>query len=411
MLRSKIEEWFYHVELVGLYLLAFFLPILETPKNIALAILFIGAVGWRLTKKDIKWRKPDIFEWLLLILCLISLASTIINWPLPKGLAGFRHTTCLAFIFWVAYRNHHKETQIKSIAWLLIGSTTIAIAWGLWEWLNGYNANFEFPTIREINRAATYLSIITFLLFSIMLDNVSGFSQKARIILGCCVLLFLPCLFVMGNRSAVFGFIVACILFSITFISILGISTVFTAVVISSILLFVDLPQVTNRIKHLVHARINLSRPSLNDLIQNDVVRFEFMLIGYVQATQGEHPLLGIGPYNFASIEMGKLRFKKPFKVASPTEVPRDAHNLLLTKWAEEGLLGLITLTLFLTFIAIAIVRSKPSYDNIEWIWVACFGAFTITVAAGIFSRTLHKEIGWLAMMLMGLGMRRIKET
>jgi len=166
----------HQLELFGLYALVFSLPIMESPKHFAIVLFSVGALGWRLLQKPIGWRKPDTFEWLLFSMWLVSLASTLANWPMEPGIRGFENLSCILFLFWALYRNTYKESQIRLFLWILIAAVMLGLVEGLWEWKSGIRGHLEFHSAGVVTQSAIYLGISMFLMFGIFLDTASGFN-------------------------------------------------------------------------------------------------------------------------------------------------------------------------------------------------------------------------------------------
>jgi O-antigen ligase len=81
-----------------------------------------------------------------------------------------------------------------------------------------------------------------------------------------------------------------------------------------------------------------------------------------------EHPLLGVGPGNFAVLFP---RYAEPGAsadgVLSPWVVPRRAHNDLLERLAETGPFGLgALLAIYAAAAAVAVARARPSFGAAE---------------------------------------------
>lgn len=411
---SQVLTRIHQLELFGLYALVFSLPIMESPKHFAIAFLFIGALGWRVLEKPIKWRKPDRLEWLLIGMWLVSLASTITNWPMEPGIKGLKNLSCILFLFWAMYRNTYTESQVRFFLWILITAVMIGLIYGLWEWNSGIRPRLEFHSVGVVTQSAIYLGISIFLMFGIFLDNVSGFSARVRAVMAICLLFSLFCLMLMGSRGGVLALIVATGLLSLKlfrnsrFRLALGITLAISAMILIGAYVVIKDNALIQRMKHLA---ANLDESGLGFDGLNDKNRFEHWLVGYAQATQGGHMLLGVGPRNFPSIKADRLRFSKPL-VTYPSlwQVPNHAHNLFLTKWCEEGILGLTAFILFLSYIAINLFRYRPSSENIHWTWIACLGALTVPIVAGSFNSSFTNEFAWLSMILMGITMGRLKK-
>ena len=416
-MASSVATRLHQLELISLYALVFFLPIMESPKHLAIAFFSIGALGRRFLQKPIEWRKPDTFEWLLVSMLLVSLASTLANWPIERGFHGLKDLSCILFLFWALYRNTYKESQIRLLLWILIAAVMLGLVEGLWEWKSGFRGHLEFHSAGVVTQSAIYLGISMFLMFGIFLDTTSGFSTRVRIVMIVCLLFSLLCLIVMGNRGSVLAVIVIMGLLSLTLFRNkrfrLALEITLTVTIIMTISAYIGSGNsiLKQRIRHIT-SNVSKHGLKLDDISgPNDRLRFDHWMVGYAQATQGDHKLLGVGPRNFPSIKVDQLKFSRPLATyPSVWQVPCHAHNLFLTKWCEEGILGLSAFILFLTYAAFNLFRHRPRPENIHWTWIACLGALIMPIVAGSFNSPFINEFAWLSMILLGIGMGRLKK-
>ncbi len=417
MTKPSLLKGLARLELIGLYVLVFSLPIMESPKHFAIVIFVIGALGWRFLQRPIGWRKPDTFEWLLVSMWLISLASTLANRPKKPGTRGLTDLSCLLFLFWAMYRNTYSESQTRLVMWILIAAVMLGLIEGIWEWKSGIREQLEFHSAGIVTQSAIYLGISIFLMFGIFLDNTSGFTTSTRITMAVCLLFSLFCLIIMGSRGSILAVIIATLLLSIRlfrnkrFRLALGISLSISGIMLIGTHLVPIDSVLIQRVKHLT-SNMTLNGIKLDDAKgPNDQLRLDHWLVGYAQIMQGGHLLLGIGPRNFPSIKVDQLRFNKPLTTyPSVWQVPDHAHNLFLTKWCEEGILGLIVFILFFSLIAVRLFRYRPISGNIHWTWIACLGALTMPIIAGSFNSSFINEFAWLSMLLMGISMGKMKK-
>ena len=403
---------FKQVEHFGLYALVFVLPIMESPKHFALGIFFLGTLGRRLLERPISWRRPDFLEWLLLAIWAVALASTVDNWPFPNGIKGLKNTSCMLFLFWAMYHGSYDIRQLKRFLWALIAGVVVGLIWGLCECQSGIRIQFEFHSAGIVTQSAIYLGIAILVMVGMVLDNTSGFSSKPRIFTGVCLAFSLVCLILMGSRGAILGVLVALCLMIPIFCRLYRSRVILifaAAIAIAGIAVIVSVPskKVMSRVSHIV-SNFSLNPNTSN---QNDMFRVDHWIVGYAQATQGGHMLLGIGPKNFTSVKVDRLALSRPLATYPRIwTIPEHAHNLFLTIWVEEGLLGLIAFVLFLGAVAWNLIASRPRRDGISWPWVAALGALVIPVVAGSFNSSFENEFAWLAMMLMGLGMSKARK-
>jgi O-antigen ligase len=397
------------VELFGLCALAVILPNLESPKFFAFALFAGGAlVGW-LFRKPLQWKKPDALEWLLIAMWGITLASTLANWPLPNGIKGLRGQTLMLLLFWIMYRRRHPFHQMRWFLYAVVAGVVIGLPWGFWEWRTGMRSEFEFHSAGVVTQSSIYLGITIIVMVSSLLDNASGFTSKTRPIVGLCLLLSLAGLTLMGSRGAILGVLLTVLALSPVFFRhrkfwiAAAASLLLMVMVALGVLLATDSYDLERRLTHLA-SNVGPNGLKLDERgDQNDLFRLDHWKVGYAQATQGGHWLLGIGPLNFISVKVDELRFSRPLATyPSIWQKPHHAHNLFLTKWAEEGLLGLLAFLLFLGAILKRLITRRPRSGRVTWSWVAALGALVLPVVAGFFNCSFANEFAWLSMLLLG---------
>ena len=416
MNRAALQR-FRQIELFGLYALAFVLPIMESPKHFALGIFFLGTLGRRLLQEPVSWRRPDLFEWLLLTIWIIALASTVVNWPFPNGIKGLKNTTCMLFLFWAMHHGRYDTRQLKGFLWALTIGVIIGLLWGLWEWQTGVRTELEFHSAGIVTQSSIYLAVAVMAMAGALLDEVSGFALNSRLLMTGCTLFSLVGLVLMGSRGGILGVVITVGLlapilfrdrrFRVYVLAALAFLAASTAAILA---LSPESHNIAFRVTRL--AKGFIPDPTRNSHVsENDLFRFEHWMVGYAQATQGGHRLLGIGPKNFTSIQVEQLVLSRPLETYPKIwTTPEHAHNLFLTKWAEEGLLGLIAFVLFLCAVAWHLFASRPKGGDISWSWVAALGALVVPVIAGFFNSSFENESSWLAMMLMGLGVSEARK-
>lgn len=405
-MREKVVLAFRKIELIGFYLLVFFLPFLKVPKNLGIILLILGGVLWRLLDTSTKFRKPDIFEWLLFGIVGIAMISTFVNWPFPKGVSGFKDTLSFAMIVFIAKNNFYSSRQIKTLFWLLVAGTTIGLAWGFSEWQSGLAHRWEFRRMM-VAETSIIVGIVTAALLGVLYAGKEFFNSRERVIATILIIAFLICMLFMGNRSGLLGFLVFFSLLiisqfrnrmSLILVSLVALSAVTLMLVLSA-------TGFKGTVDHLVSTRINLQSLSYESLSLNDQYRVDYWRLGIEQARQGDNSLFGVGPRNFRSIDANTLSFDPPLANAYKLNTPVHAHNLYITKLAEEGIAGLFMLLALFTYVLFLLWKFRPQGKSIHWLWVACFGAIIIPFVAGTFYAPYRREVAWVSMIFIGLAL------
>lgn len=80
------------------------------------------------------------------------------------------------------------------------------------------------------------------------------------------------------------------------------------------------------------------------------------------------------------------------------------AHNLFLTQWVEQGLMGLFAMLAFVFLVTSRLIKSLTyCKDNQQqWLWISGTAALLVPVTAGFFNTPFYQEPAMLAMLLMG---------
>jgi O-antigen ligase len=405
------DRFFDVIIIAGLYTLIFSLPLMETVKHAGFYLLLAGFLCKSIMEKPAGWRKPDMMECSLLAMGAVSFLSTVSNWPLPEGFGGFRDTFCFLSLFWIMYRGRWDSESLKGILLLIPLSLIAGLAWGYLEWQKGITTYFEFHSVGIVTRSSLYLGMGIFVLAGVVLDNTGKIPRWIRILSIASLGLTVPCLFLMGSRGSVYAVLLTGIfvapfcrkhpLFKVCFL--------YCAIVIFAFAMITVFSkdrnsQAVDRIRHLT---ANFSRNGfVLDTAKgpNDQIRFERWRVGLSQALKGDSPFLGVGPLNFSSINIDKFTFNPPLETFPPNKRRANhAHNLFITKWAEEGFLGLGAFLLFLGCIVFRLRRFAPEDHQIKWTFVAGVGAIVIPLASGLFNSSFTKETAWFSMLILGL--------
>ncbi len=304
-----------------------------------------------------------------------------------------------------------------AILYTLIAGVVIGLPWGFWEWQTGIRSEFEFHSAGVVTQSSIYLAVSVVVMVGLLLDNVSGFSPKVRVAVSLCLLLSLAGLTLMGSRGAILGVFVSVLslapllLRHRKFWMATAASLLIMVLVAVGVLVATDSYNLERRITHL-SSNVGRNGLKLDEQSQNDLFRLDHWKVGYAQATQGNNRLLGIGPLNFISVKVDDLRFSRPL-VTYPSvwQKPHHAHNLFLTRWAEEGLLGLLAFLLFLGWIMKDLILHRPRSGKLNWSWVAALGALIVPVVAGSFNCSFANEFAWLSMLLTGHTMGLLRQN
>ena len=417
-MNDSLIQKFHFFEIAGLFILAFSLPVFGAPKYLGYCVLVTGAAGWRLCDRKIKLRKPAFYEVLIIMVLLISLISTFINWPLHYGIKGFKHSFYFFSMFWILSRGGYNKDTIKKTMILLIIGTIIAALTGFWQFKCGNAKEFNLLSLNGIDRSAGYIAIIIFVCLGIILDNCSGYNRISKFFAISSLFLCFLCLFVMGSRGCILSVMITFpILFVVIsrskifekFLPVLLICTL-SVVILTALIASFPNSKYLQRFRHIGTIRLTLN-PS--EMSYNDQERYDYWRVALMYAIKNPS-FFGVGPRNFREIDISKLKVKRPLtKIASETFKNKQAlhaHNWILTVLVEQGFLGLIAFVVFLITIMVKLIKKKPE-DKINAVWVAAFSTCFLPCISGLFNSAFTNENGWLTFFVFGLGMWFIHEN
>lgn len=399
---SRIRQ----IEVLGLYGMIFFLPFLKVPKNISLVVFILAALGVRVIYSRISWRRPDTFELLLIFFALTAAVSTILNWPFEKGISGFKDSAIIATVGLIIYSSRLSHRQIKTIAWLFLSGVTIGLSVGFYEYYIGVNPYFEFRRMM-VAETSTITSIALAITIGMVLDTTSTIGFKEKIISCLLGLVFFLCLILMGNRSGLFG--IMAFFFCVFLMNIKNIKfyiVIIALASLASISLALMSDKLMPRINHIFSTKIELG--STLKFNSNDSYRFQHWQLSIAQHELGEKKFFGIGPRNFKSIDIELLN-KKSDSLNMQDFEHLHAHNMYLTKLAEEGLMGLLSLLLLLGFILKKLLFDYKKHGPINWETISGWGALIIPMTAGIFYSPYYRETALVSILFMTLFLYRKK--
>lgn len=418
-MKDATRLWLSHTEIFGLYLLAFALPTMESVKWAGLGFYLIGTLGRRWFAGRMSWRRPQQFEWVLIIIVGSALVSTLVNWPLPGSTSGLEKVLTYSLLGWLIYTGGYNQKQVWGLMAAVTTGVIVGLGWSAHDLFGGRNPHLEFHSIPNLNRSAIYHLIAMFVMLGIILD-ASFRSLHSRLFFGCSFVVSLFALFVMGSRAALLGFMAGSFVLSVSLIRkkiiwlwlFMGLAVVIATLTITTVV--TDNPVLKVRMQKFTHYYHDLRSGGGFEatITESERVRWDYAKLAWAQITQGGNFLLGTGPGTYKYMDARNLEFDKPLYIFNKKSWagPTHPHNEFLWRWVEVGLAGLVVHLGFLGFLAVTLYRCRPNSDAITWDWVACVGFVITALVCGLFNTVLTSEMGWLAMLLVGLSMRNCRE-
>lgn len=387
----------------GVLLFVFSLPIIESTKNIGFFMMLAGFIGLVFYEKSIKIQKPDMIEYLLLFLLLIYVLSTLLNWPLLKGIKGLKHEIYYLFTFWMLYKSEFNKQFLKMLSIALVSGTIIGLFWGEYNVLYK-GAQLKLNSINSISRSGSYIASILFVCVGVLIDKSCNFKRYIKVSFLVSLMIISLSMFLMGGRGNVISVVLTYsillfFLFNYKKYIQLVVAQFCIALIIIIVLNYSSNSSYVGRFQHL--KSLNFSS-DISEMTKNDQIRYDYWRIGVAQVQQ--YPsLFGIGPDNYKAINSGKLNFEKPLlKVGKP----HHAHNWIITKSVEDGIVGASVFLIFIILIAYRLIKNRVVNGNagLNWIWVASVSSIFTASISGLFNSAFTHENGMLTIVLMAIG-------
>ncbi|HKC54161.1 MAG TPA: O-antigen ligase family protein [Burkholderiales bacterium] len=392
------------LEFLLLCILLMVLPILEAPKNIALALFILIRVARAFAEGSSSFRRPEPVEWAVWGLVLAAAASTVVNWPFANADKGLKDVLSYSIVFLIVYRERYTPMQKYLLIVMSAAGVMVGLIWGIVQIMQGKRAVLELHSVGVVTHSSIYLGVAVVMALGMALfagDEMHDRDRDSRVrerrywwvILS----LFLLGIFAMASRAGLLSTGVA-LLLALLLIRRKELWLAMSLLVIACAAAVWALPNVFDQARILPKVTEMVVERKLHE---SDSIRISNWRVGFAQISQGGTLLFGVGPRNFAGIDLSKLRFDRPLDL--PDNKLTHAHNLFLNKLVEEGIFGLAAMLTFFVFVASALFRDWRADRWNNWPWLACMGALVVPIVSGTFSTPWYNEHALLAMILFAV--------
>ncbi|MFZ5862148.1 MAG: O-antigen ligase family protein [Nitrospirota bacterium] len=368
--------------------LLFVLPIVEVPKTVA-AWLFIIVSWWSASSRN-AGRRPDAFGWALLGVVTASLASTAINWPFPNKAKGLYDTAVYAVVGWGVYRRGWTDQQARWLAWAAVSGVVVGVAWSAADVVRGSAAVLRLHSVGLYPSSSIYLGVVLMITVALAATHTRWRWWGWTILSGA----FFAALLLMSSRGGILASVLAVGMW-LLLIRPARIWVAAVAVAVVSVAVWPNLLQSQPAFQKMA------ALVATRHLSDSDMLRVTMWRIGAAQVVRGGSPWFGVGPRNFSSLDPSRLGVERPAATAGVPVI--HAHNLFLTKAAEEGLVGLMAMLALFGVVAHRLTRDWLAGRALDWRWGAAWGALLIPVIGGSFNTPWYQEHALLAMIWFGL--------
>ncbi len=390
------------LEFALLCALLFVLPIMETPKTVAFLLYVAVWCGRRLATGAWRLRRPDRFEFALIMLVAAAAASTALNWPITNGTKGVADSLRYALVFWCVYRGGYSERQYRVAAAAIAAGALLGIGWGVGELVTGRRPNLELHSAGTVTQSSIYVLIVLvtaigFAHTRFLPPSLQPAGARGRVFWPVAVALLTLALVVMGSRGALLGLCLLLLFFALVVNTARYWVAALSAIAVVAVLSFAS-TRIAAQIEFLAGAG---QRYSTARMTTADSERYDNWRIALAQLHRLDAPWFGIGPRNYRSIDVTQFSFDPPLRL--PAGRLNHAHNLFLTKLVEEGVAGLAALALFLGLVALALARAWARRRWCDWKWFAAAGALAVPVLGGAVNTPFYQEHAILALAVIAV--------
>lgn len=387
----------YPVETGLLVALAFFLPLLEAPKNLAW-LGFAAAWLWNRAQARDFGGRWDL--WDTLIAAWIASAYVVAVFaPIPlQEWKGANDVLRYASILWMVKRGGYGPSQLRLVLGALVLSTLVSLVHGWWNHLTKQYVALQLRSVGHVNHSAIYLAIVFGLASAWLFAHWKAWDRARRTIALLAWAILVASLVATASRGAVAAAFLLVLALAVAWwprwrAPLYGAVAVVAATLALAVALDTELVA-----KH--------ERVSAEDNVLN--ARDKVWNMGF--AAWERHPWFGVGISNYSVISLERVRewrslAGKPFDAAQYAGT-NHAHSLYVNTLAERGIVGAAALGAVLLAWAAWLLRQRPraQYADLDWLlWGGALSGWFITAAVGLVNTTLHHEHGILATLLLGL--------
>lgn len=394
----------YPVETGLLLALAFFLPLLEAPKNLVwLAYVAVWLVN-RARARDFggPWSGWDT----LLALWVASAVAAALfaglpghdDWRSPGDVVRY------VSILWCVKRARYSDVELRWVLGMLVVSSVVALAWGYYGLLTGSAASgtLELHSVGHVNHTAIYVAIMLGVTVAWLFARWRAWRPGARILALALSLLMVVSLFYTASRGAVGVGLVLILVLAAAWWPRWRAPVVASSAAVALLVILA------------VAGQLDVVRKQEVNEANRNVLSFRDGIWRMGIEGWRRFPAFGVGLDNYQFITRDAIRSWRaergePFDPAQYVHFPH-AHSLFINTLAERGLVGLGALCAVLLAWLVALWRNRPRRDDDDLqvlLWGAALAGWFVTVGVGTVNTTLHQEHAILAALLLALWLSR----
>jgi O-antigen ligase len=342
-------------------------------------------------------RAFDVFDYALVAIVLASLLSSAFGLPSSGRYQGLAEALSQLVAFVAIRHGGYGREQLRGLGMALVAGAVLAstlafrtyVVDGIWP--------IYLPAVTGSIRSSLYVGIALLLAVGLLIDERGAL----RWMLLAGALLLGGTLLAMTSRGVILAALAVLILALV--VRYRRRTTLPLAVVIGTLVIgYFAMPAsfVKGRIDHKANEMVELV--SSGTISDNDQYRIDHWRVALAWIRTGDHWLFGVGPRNMISIDADKLHIDPPLTYPDRTRHPNHAHNMYLTKYIEEGVVGLAAMLALFVLVTWRLIKDARA-GRADWAWWAALGGLLLPCISGMFNSPWFREYAWLAVVTFSL--------
>ncbi|MFN6961430.1 MAG: O-antigen ligase family protein, partial [Rhodocyclaceae bacterium] len=345
---------------LALAVLALLVPLFEKqPVNAIAASFTLSVFVWLASTKRSSLGKWDAIDWSVLALLLSALLSTAFGWRGSGSHQGIAEAISHCSLFLYLRYGRHEESALRRLAFALVAGAILASLLTLLNREPG--VPFQLPGIRGSIRTALYLGISSMLCIGLALHSKS-FKRFIGLVLA---VLLTVMVFATSSRAVTVGFGLCLVAGMIAHFRRRALWPILFGTIVMAFAFALQPSSTVDQSKDKIRELIELVGE--RKISPNDQSRIEIWRASWAWIKQGEHIWFGIGPRNYPLIDKDQLELDPPLQFEQ-TRKSAHAHNLFLTRYIEQGLVGLTAVIVWIVLIARHLLHDA-FHRHTSWAW------------------------------------------
>jgi O-antigen ligase len=380
--------------LVGL---ALAVPSLNQPTKLMAVLLLLAVIVRLPLRGGALPRAFDAFDYALVAIVLASLLSSAFGLPSSGRYQGLAEALSqLVAVVAIRHGGYGRE-QLRGLGMALVAGAVLAALVALYAYLVEGVRPISLPAVTGSIRSSLYVGIALLLAIGLTIGARGGL----RWMLLACILLLGVVLLAMTSRAVILTTLAAIVL---ALIARYRSRTALPLAVVACLVVVGYLSLTQSSMKKFV----DYKAAEMVDLVasgtvsRNDQYRIDHWRVALAWIRTGDHWLFGVGPRNMISIDASRLNIDPPLQYPDDVRHPNHAHNMYLTKYIEEGVVGLAAMLVLFVLVAWRLMQDVRA-GRTEWAWWAALGGLLVPCINGVVGSPWFREYAWLAVVSFAL--------